>query len=312
MQKFQSFFPQSFTWIYKNLLHINEDFPEEIFPRYLTANDFGYLREVSVVELQIESKNFEIKLLKTRDSTLNLSKTQNLLDSKEKLNEVRDKIKAFKRESLFIQEIDSKSLELRKMSELQGGLPQENDDFFSKNSGFFGESSVLPSENVKNMIFQRSRSKKEMKTQIESIENKRKSQLQAERFFEEKQKLLQTLKENKMQELCKEFSPQNIDEKSLERLKKRAYALFGVKEGEKFLEENYKENASIRSENRILNQNIKGHEFLERKMEKMKKVRLDHQSRQRINYQFNPIYNKFPQLMNENNANNSSFFVQNK
>lgn len=307
-------------WIYKNLLQINDDFPNEILPKYLTNSDLLYLREVSLVELQVDAKNLELKRGKNTVSRINLVKTRDFLDGREKINEVHEKIKAFKRQSLFVKEKDSKSLDLRKMAELQGTFPQENTEFHAINAKtpcktqekhvFYEENAAIPSENLKHMMFQRSESKRQLKTQVEFLENQRKSQLQTERFFEEKQELLRKLKENKLQRLCEEFSPQDVDEKCLEKLRKRAYGLFGVKEAEDFLEENYKENASLKVENRILNQNIKGHEFLESKMEKMKRSRPD-QTTQRVNYQFNPVYNKFPQLFSADNT-NSSFFVINK
>ena len=39
-------------------------------------------------------------------------------------------------------------------------------------------------------------------------------------------------------------------------------------------------------------------------MEKLKKMRFDEES-QTINYRFNPIYNRFPDLISENNINST-------
>lgn len=335
LPNFQLLFPNSLIWIYKNLLQINDDFPNDIFPTSLKESDFVYFREISEIEIEIEKKQKEIKKNKNKTS---ITQDKNyFLDPKEKMSEVQNKIKAYKRESLIIKPRESNSLDLKKLREAFDNYdeideeiePRKNikyDSFHNTSSivnnlnygedssknkkNQFYEDNISPSENVRKLMNQRSIYKKELKTQVEAIEMKKKAQLKIERFFEIKSKQLIEIKQKKMDELLKEYNSQNIEQKYLEKLKKRAYFLFGVKEGEKFIEDNYKENLTFRIEKQILDQNLKGHDFLEKKMERIKKIKYEGEGKE-VNYQFNPIYNKFPQFIDENNKSCSFFNSKN-
>ena len=102
------------------------------------------------------------------------------------------------------------------------------------------------SQDFKKLMFQRSKSKRELKGQVTFLENKRKSQMKLEHFFEEKHLKIQELKKQKVDLLLSECNPQNIDERLLGKLQKRVHALFGIKEGERILEENYDEMSIIK------------------------------------------------------------------
>ena len=139
------------------------------------------------------------------------------------------------------------------------------------------------------MMFQRSKSKRLLQNQKTFIDNNRKSQLKIEHSLEDKHQKIQELKNHKFAQLI------NIDEKILGRFKKKVHLLFGVKKGDKFIEENYKENAAFKIEDQVNNQSEQRHKFIEKKMEKFKKIKNEEINRE-INYRFNPIYNQFPSL----------------
>jgi len=128
--------------------------------------------------------------------------------------------------------------------------------------------------------------------------------MKLEHFFEEKHLKIQELKKQKVDLLLSECNPQNIDERLLGKLQKRVHALFGIKEGERILEENYDENVNYKQNNQIINHNLMGHDFIEKKMERLKKIKME-EANQEINYRFNPIYNRFPGLVTETNMNST-------
>ena len=316
---FQYYFPASVTWIFKNLLKISDDFPEDIFPSFLTESDLSYLKEVSQLELQIEAKNYENKINLTRNIVKKTEEnTLNLLDSKTKLSEVQTQLKQIKRQSLIIKELDPHRLDLRKMNEIpsefnenednSGTLEDQINNLYNNNldndkktqsDRFLLENT---SQDFKKLMFQRSKSKRELKGQVTFLENKRKSQMKLEHFFEEKHLKIQELKKQKVDLLLSECNPQNIDERLLGKLQKRVHALFGIKEGERILEENYDENVNYKQNNQIINHNLMGHDFIEKKMERLNKIKME-EANQEINYRFNPIYNRFPGLVTETNMN---------
>jgi len=318
---FQYYFPASVTWIFKNLLKISDDFPEDIFPSFLTESDLSYLKEVSQLELQIEAKNYENKINLTRNIVKKTEEnTLNLLDSKTKLSEVQTQLKQIKRQSLIIKELDPHRLDLRKMNEIpsefnenednSGTLEDQINNLYNNNldndkktqsDRFLLENT---SQDFKKLMFQRSKSKRELKGQVTFLENKRKSQMKLEHFFEEKHLKIQELKKQKVDLLLSECNPQNIDERLLGKLQKRVHALFGIKEGERILEENYDENVNYKQNNQIINHNLMGHDFIEKKMERLKKIKME-EANQEINYRFNPIYNRFPGLVTETNMNST-------
>lgn len=312
LPNFQYFFPGPLTWIYKNLIKISDDFPEDIFPSYLTESDILYLKNVSEVELEIEEKNLENRMNKTINFAMN-KKYSILIDPNAKMSEVQDKLKEYKRQSLVVKELDSRSIDLRKMNEFQSDFQEEEMDVGNLNGSNNFDHKITNSDrfslentsnDVKKLIFQRSKSKKDLKTQIFDIEKMKSSQIKLERFYDEKNNKINELKHEKIKSFLQEYNPKNLDERSLKRLQQRALAVFGVKDGEKFLEENYEEHVSYKKNDKILTQNQEGHSSLEKKMEKLKKIRFDEES-QTINYRFNPIYNRFPDLISENNINST-------
>ena len=249
---------------------------------------------------------------KTNNSAIN-KKYSILIDPNAKMSEVQNKLKEYKRQSLVVKELDSRSMDLRKMNEFQSDFQEEemeagnfnrSNNFEKKGTNSDRFSLENTSNDVKKLIFQRSKSKKDLKTQIFDIEKMKSSQIKLERFFDEKNNKINELKQEKIKNFLQEYNPKNIDERSLKKLQQRALAVFGVKEGEKFLEENYEEHVSYKKNDQMLTQNQEGHSSLEKKMEKLKKMRFDEES-QTINYRFNPIYNRFPDLISENNINST-------
>lgn len=322
LPNYEFFFPQSLTWIYKNLIKINDDYPEDVFPSILTESDLRYIKEMSQIELEVEAKQLEnkkylkVNIIKPEEITNRFS------DTKGKLSEIHEKMNEIKRQSLIIKEIEPENLDLKRISQYSSNFFDIPDNYRNimenaNNNNRNKETSVITfednfetSDKVKKLLNQRSKSKKELQTQVSILESEKKSQLRFDRFFEESHKKILDIQNKIKMEFIQEFSMPSIDKKILVKLKKRVKFLFGLKEGSKFIEENLKENGIFKMENQLTYQNKQGNEFIEKKMEKMKKIKA-YEKNQEINYRFNPIYNRFPDLINEKNQ-NSTFLCEKK
>lgn len=141
--------------------------------------------------------------------------------------QVKEILKGFKRESLNIRNPPNNDAQLKMDTNFENPLNKIMDE-------------DLPS-GVRREYFKRKENKRQLLDKFNAMNEEQKKNLQNEQKIKEVQIKIESLIENKQNELYKWYDPETIDENSLLKLKKILYCLFGPKKGDDFLLKKYKE-----------------------------------------------------------------------